>query len=40
MLANTLEAIHIGQLTLQFLVHGSASGGSVAVFELTVPAGA
>lgn len=37
MLADTVEAIHIGQLTVQYLLEGEASGGSVAIFELTVP---
>jgi quercetin dioxygenase-like cupin family protein len=34
------EEIRIGQLAIRFLVDGGASGGSVAVFELDVPAGA
>jgi quercetin dioxygenase-like cupin family protein len=34
------EEIRIGQLTIQYLVEGKDSGGSVAIFELTVPAGA
>lgn len=32
--------IKIGQLTIRFLVEGKDSGGSVAMFELTVPPGA
>jgi len=34
------EEIRIGQLTIRFLVEGVQSNGSVAVFELDVPAGA
>jgi quercetin dioxygenase-like cupin family protein len=34
------EAIHIGDLVIRFLLEGHASGGSVAVFEFDVPAGA
>jgi quercetin dioxygenase-like cupin family protein len=34
------EEIRIGQLVIRFLVEGKASGGSVAVFEFDVPAGA
>jgi quercetin dioxygenase-like cupin family protein len=34
------EEIKVGQLTIQFLVEGKDSGGSVAIFELTVPPGA
>jgi len=33
------ETIHIGPLMVRFLVTGEDSGGSVAVFELKVPAG-
>src|ERR1041385_7210309 len=36
----TIEEIRIGQLTIRFLLEGRASGGSVAVFEFDVPAGA
>jgi quercetin dioxygenase-like cupin family protein len=36
----TREEIRIGQLAIRFLVEGKDSGGSVAVFELDVPAGA
>ena len=32
--------IRIGQLAIRFLLEGQASGGSVAVFEFDVPAGA
>jgi quercetin dioxygenase-like cupin family protein len=34
------EEIKIGQMAIRFLVEGAASGGSVAVFEFDVPAGA
>jgi quercetin dioxygenase-like cupin family protein len=34
------EEIPIGQLTIRFRVESEASGGSVAVFEFDVPAGA
>ena len=34
------EEIRIGQLAIRFLVEGEASGGSVAIFEFDVPAGA
>jgi quercetin dioxygenase-like cupin family protein len=34
------EEIRIGQLVIRFLLEGEASGGSVAVFEFEVPAGA
>src|SRR5215467_13208700 len=40
MTASTQEEIRIGQLAIRFLVEGEASGGSVAVFEFDVPAGA
>jgi len=40
MTASTREEIRIGQLAIRFLVDGEASGGSVAVFEFDVPAGA
>jgi quercetin dioxygenase-like cupin family protein len=33
------DVIRVGALTIRFLVTGDDSGGSVAVFELTVPAG-
>jgi quercetin dioxygenase-like cupin family protein len=38
--AGTSEEIRIGQLVIRFLLEGKASGGSVAVFEFDVPAGA
>ncbi len=34
------QEIRIGQLAIRFLLEGEASGGSVAVFEFDVPAGA
>ena len=40
MSTSTSEEIRIGQLAIRFLVDGAASGGSVAVFEFDVPAGA
>jgi quercetin dioxygenase-like cupin family protein len=40
MMMGTHEEIRIGQLAIRFLVEGEASGGSVAVFEFDVPAGA
>lgn len=36
----TREEIGIGQLAVRFLLEGEESGGSVAVFEFDVPAGA
>jgi quercetin dioxygenase-like cupin family protein len=36
----TSEEIRVGQVAIRFLVEGEASGGSVAVFESDVPAGA
>jgi len=40
MVTGTGEEIRIGQLAIRFLVEGTASGGSVAVFEMDVPVGA
>jgi quercetin dioxygenase-like cupin family protein len=40
MVTGTREEIRIGQLAVRFLVEGRASGGSVAVFEFDVAAGA
>jgi quercetin dioxygenase-like cupin family protein len=40
MSVNSKEEIKLGQLTIRFLVEGKDSGGSVSVFELTVPSGA
>jgi quercetin dioxygenase-like cupin family protein len=40
MTTSTREEIRVGQLAIRFLVEGSASGGSVAMFELDVPVGA
>src|SRR5512135_1038252 len=34
------EEIRVGQVVIRFLLEGRASGGSVAVFEFDVPAGA
>src|SRR5213596_3258229 len=34
------DAIMVGQVAIRFLLEGKASGGSVAVFEFDVPAGA
>jgi quercetin dioxygenase-like cupin family protein len=36
----TREEIRLGQMAVRFLLEGAASGGSVAVFEFDVPAGA
>jgi len=36
----TSEEIRVGDLAIRFLVEGEESGGSVAVFEFDVPAGA
>jgi quercetin dioxygenase-like cupin family protein len=36
----TSEEIRVGQVEIRFLVESEASGGSVAVFEFDVPAGA
>jgi len=40
MATGTREEIRIGQLAIRFLVEGKDSGGSVAIFECDVPAGA
>jgi quercetin dioxygenase-like cupin family protein len=40
MATSTSEEIRIGQLAIRFLLEGEQSGGSVAVFEFDVPAGA
>jgi hypothetical protein len=40
MATGTREEIRIGQLAIRFLIEGKDSGGSVAIFELDVPAGA
>lgn len=39
-MTNPSEEIKIGQLAIRFLLDGEASGGSVAMFEFDVPAGA
>jgi len=38
--AATREEIRVGPMAIRFLLEGEASGGSVAVFEFDVPAGA
>jgi len=40
MRTSTREEIRIGQMAIRFLVEGEQSGGSVAIFEFDVPAGA
>ncbi len=40
MSTSTSNEIRVGQLAIRFLVEGEDSGGSVAVFEFDVPAGA
>ena len=40
MSTSTREEIRIGQLVIRYLVDGEASGGTVAIFEFDVPAGA
>jgi quercetin dioxygenase-like cupin family protein len=40
MATSTSDEIRIGQVAIRFLLEGEASGGSVAVFEFDVPAGA
>ncbi|HEX3372864.1 MAG TPA: cupin domain-containing protein [Edaphobacter sp.] len=40
MVTGTREEIRIGQLAIRFLVEGKDSGGSVAIFEADIPAGA
>ena len=37
---STRDEIRLGELAIRFLVEGKESGGSVAVFEFDVPAGA
>jgi quercetin dioxygenase-like cupin family protein len=37
---STGEAIMVGAMTIRFLVEGTETGGSVALFEFDVPAGA
>lgn len=36
----TVEEMRLGQITIRFLLEGAASGGSIALFECDVPAGA
>lgn len=40
MLSTTSEEITIGELGIRFRLEGEAAGGSVALFEFSVPAGA
>jgi quercetin dioxygenase-like cupin family protein len=40
MTTSTREEIKVGQMAIRFLVEGEESGGSVAIFEFDVPAGA
>ena len=40
MLTSASEEIRVGPMAIRFLLEGEASGGSVAVFEFDVPAGA
>ena len=40
MATSTREEIKIGELSIRFVVDGDRSGGSLAVFEFDVPAGA
>ena len=40
MLTSANEEIRVGPMAIRFLLEGEASGGSVAVFEFDVPAGA
>jgi quercetin dioxygenase-like cupin family protein len=40
MTTGTPEEIKVGEVAIRFLVEGEQSGGSVAVFEFDVPAGA
>jgi quercetin dioxygenase-like cupin family protein len=40
MVTGRSDEIRVGQLVIRFLLEGAASGGSVAVFEFDVPAGA
>jgi quercetin dioxygenase-like cupin family protein len=39
-MSGATEEIRVGQLAIRFLLEGKASGGSVAIFEFDVPAGA
>lgn len=40
MAATTREEIAVGEMAIRFLIEGSQSAGSVAIFEFDVPAGA
>jgi quercetin dioxygenase-like cupin family protein len=39
-MVGTIEEIRVGQIAVRFLLDAAASGGSVAMFEFDVPAGA
>jgi quercetin dioxygenase-like cupin family protein len=40
MSTSTREEIRVGEMAIRFLLEGSQTGGSVAIFEFDVPAGA
>ena len=40
MATSTTDEIRVGDMTIRFLLEGEQSGGSVAIFEFDVPAGA
>ncbi len=40
MTTSTREEINVGQMTIRFVVEGSQTAGSVAIFEFDVPVGA
>ena len=40
MATSTRDEIRVGDMTIRFLLEGEQSGGSVAIFEFDVPAGA
>lgn len=40
MTTSTREEITVGEMTIRFVIEGSQSAGSVAIFEFDVPAGA
>lgn len=40
MATSTREEIRVGEMAIRFLIEGSQSAGSVAIFEFDVPAGA
>jgi quercetin dioxygenase-like cupin family protein len=39
MSAATRDDIHLGEMTIRFLLEGSDTGGAVAIFEFTIPVG-